>query len=901
MANLPALLGQEATKALTKSGTKAVSKTATKALTKAIEDTATKAATKALTKASTKALTGAGVSTLAKGAGSTLDGILGRSSGITLPNATPKTLSDYFGSKNKTAYDLVANGEIEPSDLPALKDDGRLTAKELKNLKDGAISFGRENQMNAFGGTTVYNKSQLPKIRTSDYIEATGNRGKDIPKEMRPFLSENGRPLGVADWAETFPDLRGEEGGFAGTYDDILAQYESLINAPKANEFYTPDNLAGYLYTNEDANNRLGQAVLDSMGDKKTIPVEKGSASRGLKVDVKRPTAMDVKRPTANSGMEGVSATVEETGNPALQSEINDLRSRIGGYGGGNIGGGTTTQMPGSDGFNVRLKNGETTNIQIAPESLGSTKQQRAVRNLNDMTAKSMNASNKQYQKIVGKSGSIDGHYKSVAERMRAEKIDQANVADKAQSALALREDIKQQGLRYAEKNGVTINLSGVDNTIGLSTAQKKKLDELGLGLNNMLGDWSGAVSPVEAENIYKTLRDYAYNWSDSKDALTKMAGNACQKEAEAVRGAIDNVMDNINVDYKTPLIEGASTNGEDPAYLRKIAQKSDFKFSDLRKDQSDWVTINDLAGNKIKNEPTLNIAGIDTGIPNPLTAGAEKIKEKYYENIASGGSGFGGRAGGTGTAEAGASGQPNSINFQTTEGARGGLGGLLGKAKDVGLVGGGILGGLLLGGGGSGSGDASLNGGTLGDMLNAQNMANQQEMTQGADPYYGMTIGGYSYDQLEQGYMAATMAGDGDAAKLILNMIGMLEDKADRYAKANKSTDKSSNASSAVNVLSELYNLYGDIKGGTGPIAGYATNFLNNITGGGYNTEANTYWQVAQGALGKLIKGMGDTGALSEGDQKRALQMIPTITDTREAAEQKFKALYQILMQASS
>ena len=250
MSNLPALLGQEATKALTKSGTKAVSKTATKALTKAIEDTAAKAATKALTKASTKALTGAGVSTLAKGAGSTLDGILGRSSGITLPNATPKTLSDYFGSKNKTAYDLVANGEIEPSDLPALKDDGRLTAKELKNLKDGAISFGRENQMNAFGGTTVYNKSQLPKIRTSDYIEATGNRGKDIPKEMRPFLSENGRPLGVADWAETFPDLRGEEGGFAGTYDDILAQYESLINAPKANEFYTPDNLAGYLYTN---------------------------------------------------------------------------------------------------------------------------------------------------------------------------------------------------------------------------------------------------------------------------------------------------------------------------------------------------------------------------------------------------------------------------------------------------------------------------------------------------------------------------------------------------------------------------------------------------------------------------------------------------------------------------
>lgn len=893
MATLPALLGQEATKALTKTGTKAVQKTATKALTKAVEDVATKAATKALTKAGTKALTGAGISTLAKGAGSTLDGILGRSSGLTLPNATTKTISDYFGANNKTASDLLANNEFNVSDLDYLKGEGRLTAGDVNSLKKGAISTGRELQQASLGGMDVANKSSLPKIRTSDYVAATGYKGQDIPKEMRRYLSENGRPLGDSDWSEVFPALRGSEGGFAGTADDILGEYERAIASPNANEFLNNENMAGYLKLDENADKKLGQAILDSMGDKKTIPVQKGGTSRGLKVDVSRPVA--------GTGTEEAVATATETSNPALQSEIDSLRSQIGGAGGGNIGGGTTTSLPGSDGFNVKLKTGDTTNIQIAPEAVGSTKQQRAVRNLNDMTAKNMNASAKQYQKVVGKSGSIDGHYKSVAERMRAEKIDQANVADKAQSALALREDIKQQGLQYAEKNGVTINLSGIDNTIGLSTAQKRKLDELGLGLNNMLGDWSGAVSPVEAENIYKTLRDYAYNWSDSKDALTKMAGNACQKEAEAVRDAIDNVMDNINVDYKTPLIEGASTNGEDPAYLRKIAQKSDFKFSDLRKDQSDWVTINDLAGNKLKADKTINIAGIDTGIPNPLTAGAEKIKEKYYENIASGGSGFGGGAGGAGTAGAGASGQPNSINFQTPEVARGGLGGLLGKAKDAGLVGGGILGGLLLGGSGSGSSDVSPNGGTLGDMLNAQNTARQQEMAQSADPYYGMTIGGYSYDQLENGYMAAMMAGDSDAAKLILNMMGMLEDKADRYAKANESTAKSSNSSSAVNVLSELYNLYGDIKGGTGPIAGHATNFLNNITGGGYNTEANTYWQVAQGALGKLIKGMGDTGALSEGDQKRALQMIPTITDTREAAEQKFKALYQILMQASS
>ena len=93
--------------------------------------------------------------------------------------------------------------------------------------------------------------------------------------------------------------------------------------------------------------------------------------------------------------------------------------------------------MPGSDGFRVKLKEGKTTNVQLGDGAVGSSKQQRAIRKLDDMTAKGMNASAKQYRGLVGKSGSIDGHYKSVSERIRAEKIDQANVAEKAQAALS--------------------------------------------------------------------------------------------------------------------------------------------------------------------------------------------------------------------------------------------------------------------------------------------------------------------------------------------------------------------------------------------------------------------------------------------------------------------------------
>ena len=605
---------------------------------------------------------------------------------------------------------------------------------------------------------------------------------------------------------------------------------------------------------------------------------------------------MKITRQEANLAPEVTEKT--PTTNPDLANQIAEMKAKIGSQAGetsgigGNIGGGTATAMPGSDGFNVKLKNGTTTNIQVGPSATGSSKQQRAIRKLDDMTAKSMNANVKQYRGIVGKSGSIDGHYSTIAERMRAEKIDQANVAQKAQNALSLREDIKQQGLAYAEANGITLDLSAIDNTIGLSAAQKRKLSELGLGLDSMLGG-STAVTPTQAEEIHKTLRDYAYNWSDSKDALTKVAGNACQKEADAVRDLIDKTMDNINVDYKTSLLENAARNGEDPAYLRKLAGKKDFKFSDLRKDQSDWIAINDLAGNKIKEEPTLNVFGVDTGARNPFTAGADKLKEKYYERQAYGAGGVGGNGSGGSVPPVGSNGAENNINFTTAGERTGTLGNLLGKAKTAGLVGAGVLGGMALGGGGDNSTAGSTDFSAMSAGLGAGD--NEPEI----DPYSTITIGGYSYDQLEAGYMAAMSAGDTDAAKLIANMMGMLDDKVKRYYTAKKNSTSTSGTAgkqkAALNVLEGLMSNYQ----AQGPIGGTVTGILNTLTGGNYNPSVAAYDSGSAGALGTIIKALGDTGALSEGDQKRALNLLPKTTDSEAAAKAKYQQLIQILQGA--
>lgn len=903
MANISGALMKLGGGALEKGSRKAIEKVANKAIEEVANKAATKALTQATTKGITRSLTGAGVSSLAPKSGSTLDGILGRSSGLTLPEPkiTPVTLGqrtkDALGTELNTIGSVMDNMDYS---LPEIKADKALSKKNYDILANNAREIADINNsaLDAVGATS---KSDLPILNRDQYYRDTlgtvkGNdyvSYKDVPEYMKNHLSnpknaDEAFTRGSND--EILRDLFQDD---TSSLSDLYAKYEELAQSGNANDIFTPENVDQAIelanYDKAGSGDAITQDFADrAFGNKRDIAISGGS-SPAKKVKVSRPTS--------TAGVEDAVAETAITTNPDLANQIAELRSQIGSAGGSGAGmgnngsGGMATELPGSDGFNVKLKNGETTNVKIGTGATGSTRQQRAVRKLDDMTAKSMNANNKQYKNIVGKSGSIDGHYKTVAERIRAEKIDQANVAEKAQAALSLREDIKQQGLQYAEANGVTMDLSNIDNTIGLSATQKRKLAELGLGLDDMLGG-NGIVTPTQAEDIYKTLRDYAYNWSDSKDALTKMAGNACEKEAEAVRDIIDKTMDNINVDYKTSLIEDAAKNGEDPAYLRKIAGKPDFKFSDLRKDQSDWIAINDLAGNKMKEGPTVNVFGTDTGIPNPLTAGADKIKEKFYERQAYGAGGAGSNMGGGSVPPFNGSGAENNINFETVGGRTSNLSNLLNKAKSAGLVGAGVLGGMMLGGGGSGGGSTDFS------SMGYNTMANTQSEPE-IDPYESLTIGGYTYDQLEAGYTAALMAGDTDAAKLIANMISMLDDKIERY-KAQNESDSSGIASkqkAALNVLSGLMQNYQS----QGPIAGRFTAFMNSLTGGGYNPSVAAYDSGAQGSLGTIIKALGDTGALSEGDQKRALELLPKTTDSEQAAKYKYQQLIQILQGAGA
>lgn len=887
-------------KSLTKGSEKAIEKATTKALTKATE----KAVNKALTKSITRGLTGAGVSSLAPKAGSTLDGILGRSSGLTLPEPkiTPKPLAKYteeaLGEPLNSVGSVMNNMDYTLADMKADKALSKKNYEIVKNnAREAADIANPIEDVNVLGITS---KSGLPTLNRQQYYEDTigslklpdGSKnpyvsGRDVPDYMQNHLANDTSVGNDKILRELFGDHDN-----ALDMNELYDRYEKLAQGANANEIYTPENIDMGIAMEGKRGDAITQDFADRVfGGKRDIPVS--SSSSGAK-NVK------VSRPTADMGVE---EAVAETNTPIADFTPNVIepKTATGGAGMGNGGGTpTATASPdygglGDSGFNVHLKDGRDIDIKLKqPMSKAQIKRNRAIRNLDDDWAKGLNATKKQYGEVVAKSKSAYKGYKTPAEMARLNGISLDNINETPQAVIDAFERRKLNIEKYAQDRGVDIKLDNLDLT-NIEPATKATMKMQGIDPDKI--KYTGVASPLEAETLYKDLRNRAMKTTDGDRAV------AYNTLADYVRNQIDNTMDNLNIDFSAEMSEAlgeALGQNADRRYLRGIATNKNLKFSDLRREQADWIKVGNLSGNPMKEEPTISIFGIDTGAKNPFTSGAEKIKEKFYERQAygpGGSGGAGGNMGGGSVPPTGGSGAENNINFETIAGGRAGtLGNLLGKAKTAGLVGAGVLGGMMLGGGGGGGSTGGSS-----DFANMYNPNMEADTEPEIDPYQTLTIGGYTYDQLENGYTAALMAGDSDAAKLIANMMGMLDDKVKRYQDTKESSSSSSGVAgkqrAALNVLSGLMSNYQ----AQGPIGGRFTQFMNSITGGGYNPAVSAYDSGASGSLGTIIKALGDTGALSEGDQKRALELLPKTTDSEQAAKMKYQQLIQILQGAGA
>lgn len=886
MNNLPALLGSAATKALSGQGANLV--------TKALTPAATNLVTQAVTPEVGKALS----QMLAKGAGSTLDGIIAPASvsGISLPQANvtrqPKTLKDYIGES--TLADAFATGVIEPQDLTEI-----MPSSDVKALRAGVSGLVADMSPENIGMGGVATKSELPKIRTSDYYKATGLKGQDVPSYMKNYLSEeNGIPFDDMRWSEVFPDMveQGGGGAFSGSADDILARYEQYAGT-NANQIYTPENYMDYLMLNPEEDAKYSNSIVNLLGNegKIDIPV---SSSRPVK------EAVSVSGLTTPKAAADVStAAPQATFQQATRNLEDVLGTDAGVAGQGGAGGGVTVAPPSPEdpGFNVPLETNESGEkiIRVNPQAARTTAAQKKASFQNRKWLDSMNATSKQYEMALSKSNSYGGHYKTPAERALANGLNPANIGERLDSMIAARQTPLAQAERYATEKGVRVTLPKLE----LTQAQAQGLAQNGVDIQSIIAE--GTATPEEAEQIYKTLRDDGYRLMKATDGTSQERGRALVNSSKAVSDALDNTMDSLGLNYKDALLKNAAAAGEDQAYLQTVANGKEFKFSDLRRDMSDLIRLQDLAANKLKAQKTINIAGINTGIPNPTGNIADTIKGAYYNaaeraerarNAAAAGT-TGSDAGGAGTPPSG-SGGSTGYTFEGPSGegtAQSGLSGLLGKARKIAPYAAAAGIGYIAGGGGRGGSS------DLGDMTTLGGESLAQEETPVADPYQTQTIGGYNMEELEEGYARALAAGDTNAAKQIASLMEVLENRVKRVSASTESASGSNTMSAGMNILNQLYGLYKQMGGSQGVIGGNVTNLLNDLSGGAYNSDVATYNQTRALTSSLLARALGEKGTLSDTDRKYINDNLPKITDAPEVAEKKFRAIYTMLQTAAA
>lgn len=478
---------------------------------------------------------------------------------------------------------------------------------------------------------------------------------------------------------------------------------------------------------------------------------------------------------------------------------------------------------------------------------------------------------NSSYTGVLGKT--------PMAARFQSLGTDLANVADKSAAGLNAYGKVMNDLYDYMDNAAVGVDLSGLQKSGSklFSKAQKTRLAQAGLDIDDVL---KGTVSANQANELYKLTRDLSlkYQKAGVNNAIDGAIGDQLKTFANQIRGKLDDTASTVSKSFglKGRLVDAANSIG-DIEVANTLSGLTDdaITASTVRSEMAPYMQMKDFIGLKAPTEKTLNVLGIDTGVANPFPKiskavqnTALKAKDKLSSDtgktaaVALGAGGLG-LLGGLIAGSGGGNGQ-NMVNPST-------LGALTGDSD---VVYGGNDMNTQLGGGNAATGAVGGNAGDLGDAF---------------------TIGGYSYDDLENAYVSAIMAGDSGAAEVISDMIGMLDSKVERLQANADDSGTAQKQQAAMNILNTLMGNFQ----AQGPIGGTFTNILNKLTGGNYNYQAANYNEQSRGSLAMIIKALGDSGALAEGDVERAMGLIPQITDSPEKAYDKYANLMSMLQSA--
>lgn len=854
----------------------------------------------------------------------TTEGIEGISRNRTLPDATEQLNNRRLQFGGTDFADDLVKGEVADDLVEALysKDKAArkdamdvfgLKEKDVKDIKSALRekrNFDQESEL-----SSDYSDSSLPKLSLDEWRTHFGEPEEGFKKK---YLRKNGMSLMSNALGETSDTLRsgGEGGAMNADYDRIRELYENAYNRPRSNDSYTGNDLIEALAYDErigdkNLNKRLTERQYQALYPSRKIEVQDGgSKARNIKVENNQNVINDITPRTAPEVMPQPEIRVEQQTAQSRPQNIATEQPRTNNVMGGADDWGNPQQAK-SNVLSRALKNTGSelmtaqTNITRAERKrLGIDNAGDVVNNVRKRTGISDINDQADFAKLITGAGddSIMDTIQTVRMAKNPKKLtvdDYAKIVDETLDSGWKKASMGDSTKREEFRNNVVDDLKNQDPITAANWLKDLAASERAVAMGNS----EGAPKAKEKAKLY-----------------TELANKMDKLSYDAVpQNEVTRMFDDTVAEFRARAEDYKNTN---PAYAKafdKLATQLEntpktiqnyrsFKKDFVKSAQVARISAGARSGslqagltrnnirNKIANtfleEPTNRLlaraGGVAYDLGNKLeNANFKNPKESFSEAFkATMGEGL------SPTME------QRAINMASRRATRENIYGQEPSQED-------IVNAQLFG-----------NGEQTDDMtagLGGQAQVTLPEGIRSSGNAYTDSIIASAYAPrnnnpatlIRNAMELALAAGDIDTynsfAETYKDALELYPEEEEPSTQSNgldnlsdkqiENINKIEAAEASIDQLEELFNKAGGAKGVIGG------RIANMTASAGMNSDVATYNQVAKGLINQIVAATGKTDALNnEGEVKRALDLIPAFTDTKETAQAKLTALRQML-----
>lgn len=853
----------------------------------------------------------------------TTEGIEGISRNRTLPDATEQLNNRRLQFGGTDFADDLVKGEVADDLVEALysKDKAArkdamdvfgLKEKDVKDIKSALRekrNFDQESELNS-----DYSDSSLPKLSLDEWRTHFGEPEEGFKKK---YLRKNGMSLMSNALGETSDTLRsgGEGGAMNADYDRIRELYENAYNRPRSNDSYTGNDLIEALAYDErigdkNLNKRLTERQYQAQYPSRKIEVQDGgSKARNIKVENNQNVINDITPRTAPEVMPQPEIRVEQQTIQSRPQNIAPEQPQP-----NNVMAGAddwyAPQKTRSNLLSRTLKNAgndmmsaQTNVTRSERKAIGVEDAGQVINNVRRRTGISDMVDQAEFAKrITGNGGdSIMDTIQTVRMAHNPKKLtvdDYAKVVDEVLDNKWEKTSMGDETQRDKFRNSLLDDLRKKDPIQSTNWLKDKADTERAIGKGNSEASTNAKAKAAFYTELAEKMDDLSYS-AIPKDEVVRMfddtieafrAGAESYKNSDPQTSRAFEML--ANELEKTPkTIRNYRSFKKDFVKSSEVAKKSLGARSGSMQAAINHKNIGSKIVNSALETPVNRLLAKTGGVAYDLgtkleNANIKSPKEAINSAIKA-------------TNNLDPTTMQRALNMAARQASRENLYGQEPSQED-------IVNAQLFGNGEQ-TGDTAVG-------LGGQSQVTLPEGIRSSGDAYTDSIiasaynGAYSKNpaQLVRNAMElALAAGDIDTynsfAETYKDALELYPEEEEQAAQSNgldnlsdkqiENINKIESAEASIDQLEELFNKAGGAKGVIGG------RIANMTASAGMNSDVATYNQIAKGLINQIAAATGKTDTLNtEGEVKRALDLIPAFTDTKETAQAKLTALRQML-----